>query len=117
MIAQDRSQGALETEKVLGDLLPLLQAVKPAELNATLTAVADRAAGPRRGARPDAGAARHLPEEVNPHDAAQLVNDLDKLGTGGDEYNEAAPDLVATLNNLQTSAHDVIDKQAALDSC
>ena len=39
-ISQDRSQGALETEKVLGDLLPLLQAVKPAELNATLTAVA-----------------------------------------------------------------------------
>src|SRR5579875_1979499 len=39
-IPQDRSRGALETEKVLGDLLPLLQAVKPAELNATLTAIA-----------------------------------------------------------------------------
>ena len=30
-IAQDRSRGALETAKVLGDLLPLLQAVKPAQ--------------------------------------------------------------------------------------
>ena len=40
VIAQDRSAVALESEKVIGDLLPLLQAVKPAELNATLTAMA-----------------------------------------------------------------------------
>src|SRR3954468_7418648 len=47
-ISQDRSKGALETAKVLGDLLPLLQAVKPAQLNATLTAMATALQG--RGA-------------------------------------------------------------------
>ena len=60
-IPQDRSQGALETAKVLGDFLPLLQAVQPAQLNATLTAVADRAAGTRRRTRPDAGPPRQVP--------------------------------------------------------
>ena len=40
-IPQDRSKGALETQKVLGDILPLLTAVSPAELNATLTALAE----------------------------------------------------------------------------
>jgi len=40
VIPQDRSEAALEISKVLGDILPLLQAVKPAELNATLSALA-----------------------------------------------------------------------------
>jgi phospholipid/cholesterol/gamma-HCH transport system substrate-binding protein len=39
-IPQDRSKGALETQQVLGDILPLLTAVRPAQLNATLTALA-----------------------------------------------------------------------------
>ena len=48
VIAQDRTKGALEAQKVFGDLLPLLTAVQPAELNATLTAIAEALQG--RGA-------------------------------------------------------------------
>lgn len=113
VIPQDRSQGALETEKVLGDLLPLLQAVKPAELNATLTAVAEALQG--RGAE----LGRSLVQldgylkQLNPH-AHRLADDLGQLGRVSDEYNGVAPDLFATIDNLQTNARTVIAEKASV---
>ena len=47
---------------------------------------------------------------------AQIITDLRKLGDLSLKFNDAAPDLLATLNNLQTGAKTVIDKQAALDT-
>ena len=113
-IPQDRSEVALETERVLGDFLPLIQAVRPAELNATLTAVATALSG--RGAMLG-NTLKNLDaylRQINPQ-VPQLVDDLSKLGNLSDELNKAAPDLVATLNNFQTGARTVIDKKAALD--
>ena len=112
VIAQDKSRGALEAQTVLGDLLPLLQAVKPAELNATLTAVAT--ALQNRGTnlgRTLVDFDKYL-TTLNPH-VPKLVDDLNKLGQVALEYNSAAPDIIATLNNLQTSSRTLIDKQAA----
>ena len=112
VIAQDKSRGALEAQTVLGDLLPLLQAVKPAELNATLTAVAT--ALQNRGTnlgRTLVDFDKYL-TTFNPH-VPKLVDDLNKLGQVALEYNSAAPDIIATLNNLQTSSRTLIDKQAA----
>ncbi|HEY7042742.1 MAG TPA: MCE family protein, partial [Nocardioidaceae bacterium] len=112
-IPQDRSRGALETEKVLGDLLPLLQAVQPAELNATLTALATALHG--RGAELGQTLVQldaYL-TKLNPH-AAQLVQDVEKLGHVADEYHAAAPDLLSTVDNLQTSARTVITHQQSL---
>src|SRR4051812_29278308 len=40
VIPEDRTQPALEINTALDDLLPVLRAVKPAELNSTLTALA-----------------------------------------------------------------------------
>src|SRR5581483_1948208 len=86
VIAQDRSAVALESEKVIGDLLPLIQAVKPAELNATLTAMADalRNRGTELGQTLVAFDAylKHLNADVSPGTTytTQLVTDLDKLG-------------------------------------
>jgi phospholipid/cholesterol/gamma-HCH transport system substrate-binding protein len=114
VIPQDRSKGALEAEKVLGDLLPLLQAVKPAELNATLSALATALQG--RGVELGQTLVHmdHYLTALNPA-VPQLVDDLKKLGQVAVNYNDAAPDLIAMLNNLQTSARTVIDKKAALD--
>lgn len=113
-IGQDRSQGALETEKVLGDLLPLLQAVKPAELNATLTALATALQG--RGEKLGetlVGLDNYL-KAINPHTKA-MVDDLKKLGQVALEYNGVVPDIAATLQNLQTSAKTVIENKQRLD--
>ncbi len=40
MIARDKTAVGIEIEKVLNDALPLLQAVDPADLNATLNTLA-----------------------------------------------------------------------------
>jgi virulence factor Mce-like protein len=114
-IQQDRSKGALETQQVLGDILPLLTAVQPAQLNATLTALAE--ALKNRG--DELGETlvnfdRYL-KIINPH-TKQLVDDLSKLGQVALEYNALAPDIFSTLQNLQTSAQTIIQRRAALDS-
>lgn len=113
VIDQDRTKTALETQRVLGDLLPLLQAVKPAELNATLTAVAEALKGRGETLGKTLVNLDAYLKGLNPS-VPQLVDDLKKLGDVAVAYNDAAPDLLATLDNLQTSARTVIDKQAAL---
>ena len=114
-IQQDRSKGALETQQVLGDILPLLTAVQPAQLNATLTALAEALKG--RGdelGQTLVNFDRYL-KIINPH-TKQLVDDLSKLGQVALEYNSLAPDIFSTLQNLQTSAQTIIQRRAALDS-
>ncbi|MCZ4500315.1 MAG: Virulence factor Mce family protein [Marmoricola sp.] len=115
VIPQDRSKGALETEKVLGDLLPLLQAVKPAELNATLTAVAQALQG--RGAElgQTLKSLDAYLSKLNPH-TKTLITDLTKLGQFASEVNGVSPDLFQTLDNLKTSSDTIIDQRTSLDA-
>jgi virulence factor Mce-like protein len=115
VIPQDRSKGALETQRVLGDLLPLLTAVSPADLNATLTAIATALTG--RGDKLGetlVNIDKYL-TTLNPH-TRQLVDDFAKLGQVATEYNNLAPDILASLQNLQTSARTVLSRQQALHS-
>jgi virulence factor Mce-like protein len=114
-IGQDTSPGALETQTVLADMLPLLTAVQPAELNATLTALSD--ALHNRGEKLGQTLVNFdsYLKALNPH-TQQLVDDLGKLGEVSLEYNNLAPDILAALQNLQTSAKTVVEKRAALDN-
>jgi phospholipid/cholesterol/gamma-HCH transport system substrate-binding protein len=114
-IPQDRSQGALETEKVLGDLLPLLTAVDPADLNSTLTALATALHNRGNELGQTLVNLDDYLKVINPH-TKQLADDLGKLGQVSLEYNSVAPDIFATLQNLQTSVKTVVDKRAQLNS-
>ena len=114
VIPQDRSKGAIEAQDVLGDLLPVLTAVQPAELNSTLTALATALSG--RGAelgRTLVNMDKYL-KIINPH-TQTLVDDLQKLGKVALEYNSVTPDILSTLQNLQTSVKTVVEKQQNLD--
>jgi virulence factor Mce family protein len=123
VIGQDTSPGALETEKVLGDLLPLLNALEPAQLNETLTALAQ--ALHNRGntlgemlVNLDSYLKQmtaQIPGTAKSY-TQQLADDLGKLGQVSLEYNGVTPDLFATLQNLQTSVHTIITHQAGLNS-
>ncbi|MDT4904248.1 MAG: phospholipid/cholesterol/gamma-HCH transport system substrate-binding protein [Pseudonocardiales bacterium] len=114
-IPQDLSKGALETQTVLDHLYPLLTAIRPADLNATLTAVAT--ALKNRGAKLGQTLVNfdQYLKAINPH-TKQLVDDLKKLGQVAVEYNGVAPDIFDSLKNLQTSAKTVIAKRQALDN-
>jgi virulence factor Mce-like protein len=115
VIAQDRTRGALEAQKVFGDLLPLLTAVQPAELNATLTAIAQALQG--RGAELGHTLVQldgYL-KQFNPH-VKRMIDDIVKLGKVADEINGVAPDLMQTFRNLETSARTTIEKREAIST-
>ena len=61
VIPADRVNTNVELSQILADLFPLLRAVRPADLNATLNALSTALAGPRRADRRDDGRARRLP--------------------------------------------------------
>jgi virulence factor Mce-like protein len=116
-ISQDRSAVALESEKVIGDLLPLIAAVKPAELSYTLTAMAQALSG--RGTQLGQTLVsfdsylRTLNGNASPGTTytKQLANDLAKLGTLADKLNPTVPVLADALDNLQTNAKTLIAQQ------
>src|SRR4051812_42663634 len=115
VIPKARSKGALETQRVLGDLLPLLTAVSPADLNATLTAVATALGG--RGDQLGDSLVKldNYLKVLNPH-AQRMVDDIVQLGKVALEYNQLTPDIVTSLKNFQTSARTVISQRVALNS-
>ena len=115
VIAQDRTKDAIEAQKVLGDLLPILQAVKPAELQSTLTAVATALNGRGKKLGDSLANLDDLLKRFNPH-TQQLVADLTKLGQTADLYNSVAPQITDTLSNLQVTNRTLIDRSAALDN-
>lgn len=115
VIPQDRSSSSIEVEKVLNDLLPLLQAVQPAELNSTLTALAQALSGRGEELGQNLAALNTYLTQLNPH-VSTLVDDLGKLGQVADVYNAVAPDLLSALTNLQTTSRTIAQNGAQLDA-
>jgi phospholipid/cholesterol/gamma-HCH transport system substrate-binding protein len=114
VIAQDRSQTAIEIDKVLDDVLPLLQAVRPEKLNATLNALATALQGRGDQLGRDAEQLDALLRKYNPKLPA-IVHDLDALSDVSDGYAAAAPDLLRVLRNLNVTNATVIEKQDAIE--
>ncbi|MGW2858658.1 MCE family protein [Streptomyces sp. NPDC001205] len=112
-IPQDRSHDAIELEQVLDHVLPLLTAVKPDKLSATLSAVAQalRGRGTQLGdtfVTLDA----HL-KKFNP-DLPTLNADLKQLVKVSRTYSDAAPDILRALTDATTTTGTVVDQQTQL---
>ncbi|MBO2451329.1 MCE family protein [Actinomadura barringtoniae] len=114
VIQQDKSQPAVEIDKVLNNLLPLLQAVKPEKLNATLNALATALQGRGDQIGSDIEQADALLKKINPQ-LGTLVYDLNALSDTSDIYSDAAPDLLQTLRNLNVTSKTITDKQATIE--
>jgi virulence factor Mce-like protein len=115
VISRDKTAVGIEIEKVLNDALPLLQAVDPADLNATLNTLATALEG--RGAE-IAGTLTQLDEylkKLNPH-VPKLVDALTKLSQVSELYGDATPDLVRALRNLTITGNTVVEKEKQLQS-
>ncbi|MER6912112.1 MCE family protein [Streptomyces sp. NPDC000594] len=113
-IPQDRSRNAIELEQVLDHLLPLLTAVKPEKLSATLTAVSRALDG--RGATLGATLVTldgHL-SRLNPH-LPVLNRDIARLVEVGRAYADTAPDLVRALSDFTTTSSTLAEERAGLD--
>jgi phospholipid/cholesterol/gamma-HCH transport system substrate-binding protein len=113
VIPQDRSTTAVEVNQVLDDVMPILNEVEPAKLNATLNALATALDG--RGDQigqmlVDAG---DYLKRLNPH-LPTVMHDLRQLAIVSDNLNGAAPDLISIMQNLQTTNRTIVDKKPQL---
>jgi phospholipid/cholesterol/gamma-HCH transport system substrate-binding protein len=115
MIGQDRSSTGIQIEQVLNDLLPVLQAVQPQKLSATLTAVATalQGRGPELGQTLDQ--LNSYVGKLNPQ-LPTLEHDLSQLATVSNTYNKAAPDLLNALNNLTGTSQTIASEQNNLQN-
>lgn len=115
VIPADRVETNVELSKVLADLFPLLRAVRPADLNLTLNALATAldGRGEEIGETMDrlgtyVGAiGDHLPT---------LRQDLISLAEVADAYDLAAPDLLDVLDNVTVTSKTITQKAKDLDT-
>ncbi|MCX5386705.1 MCE family protein [Streptomyces sp. NBC_00083] len=112
-IPQDRSSNAIELEQVLDHVLPMLTAVKPDKLSATLSAVATALRG--RGSQLGDTVVTldaHL-KKFNPNLPA-LNADLVQLVKVTQTYSDAAPDILRALTDATTTTGTLVDQQTQL---
>ena len=113
VISQDRSSTAIEVEKVLADVMPLLQAVQPQKLADTLNAVS----GALSGEGPKLGQTLvqldNYLKQINPS-LPNIDADIQALSSVANTYNTAAPQLLSALDELTTTSKTLVDEQAQL---
>ena len=115
VISRDKTAVGIEIEKVLNDALPLLQAVDPADLNATLNTLATALEG--RGTE-IAGTLTQLDaylKKLNPS-IPKLMDALAKLSQVSDLYGDVTPDLARALRNLTITGNTVVEKEKQLQA-
>lgn len=110
-----KAEVPIEVETVLNDLYPLLEAVPPAELSYTLTAVSTALDGRGEKLGETLVTANDYLKKINP-EVPQLVNDLVKFGKVSDGYANAMPDLGRLLKNTVITGNTVVAKQAQLEA-
>ncbi|MEU9848430.1 MCE family protein [Streptomyces sp. NPDC047985] len=113
VIPQDRSGNAIELEQVLDDVLPLLTAVQPQKLSATLTAVSQALQG--RGeklGRTLVTLDAHL-KKLNPQ-LPTLNADIKELVRVSAVYADAAPDVLDALTDFTTTSGTLAEQEAEL---
>jgi virulence factor Mce-like protein len=103
----------IEVETLLNDLYPLLDAVDPANLSYTMSAVSSALQGRGTQLGETLVQANSLLKKTNP-DVPELVDDLIKLGKVSDGYADAMPELGAFLQNTVTTGNTIVAKKAQL---
>ncbi|CAM01658.1 virulence factor Mce-like protein [Saccharopolyspora erythraea NRRL 2338] len=114
-ITQDRSENAIELERVLGDVLPLLRAVQPEKLAASLGSISMALDG--RG-EPLGESVRQLNDllaQVNPL-MPRLRADISGLADVADVYQRAAPDVLRALADLSVTGRTIAEQRSELDA-
>ncbi|NBH03996.1 MCE family protein [Amycolatopsis sp. SID8362] len=113
VIPQDRSSAAIELQKVLDDVMPLLQAVQPEKLSSTLTAVSTALEGRGKQLGQTLVQLSDYLGKLNPS-LPDVKADITGLANVADTYDKAAPDLLAALSDLTTTSRTIVDQRAQL---
>lgn len=115
VIPQDRSTTALETEKVLDDLLPVLQALRPAELSETLNGLSSALRGRGDELGQNFVAAGAYFKKINPA-LPTLAADMQGLADLSNTTADVTPNLLHVLDNLSASSRNLVQEKQSLDA-
>lgn len=113
VITQDRSANAVELERVFDDLLPVLQAVQPHKLAATLTAISTALDGRGTQLGDTVVAAADYLEAFNPN-LPRLDEDIRDLAQVSQLYGDIAPDLLDSLTDSTVTLNTAAEQRAEL---
>jgi phospholipid/cholesterol/gamma-HCH transport system substrate-binding protein len=110
VIHQDRSTTAIELQTVFNDLVPVLRALRPADLSIALSNIAS-------AVRDRGEALGHNLELIDNYfsqfnkDLPNLNHDIGALADLAGNYADATPDLLAMLRNFSVNAKTITEKQ------
>jgi phospholipid/cholesterol/gamma-HCH transport system substrate-binding protein len=93
-----RTDVSIELEAVLNDLFPLLRAVRPIDLNYTLTAISNALEGRGDKLGNSLETLDSYLRQFNP-DVPDLIDNVVKLGKVSQTYNSVVPELARLLRN------------------
>ena len=115
VITQDHSADAVELEKVLNNLLPLLQASEPDKLSVTLTALAQGLQGHGKELGQTLVAADAYLHDYNQHLPA-LDTDIKRLAVLARNLNQSAPDLIQALTDFTVTSQTFAAERASVSA-
>jgi|GEM_PF-669798 len=112
-VPEDLSAGSVQMQTVFQKVYDVLVAVKPAKLNETLTAIADamRGNGDRIGHMIER--AESYVSALNRH-AEVFKDDLGLLADALDGVDQAAPDLLASMDDVSAVARVFVEERVGL---
>ena len=106
VIPSDRVETNVELSRILANLFPLLRSVRPADLNATLNALATALGGRGEQLGETMDELDGYLAEISDH-LPTLREDLVELADVADTYDLAAPDLLDVLRDVTTTSQTV----------
>jgi len=115
VITQDHSADAVELEKVLNNLLPLLRASAPDKLSITLTALAQGLQGHGKELGQTLVAANAYLHDYNRHLPA-LDTDIKRLAVLARNLNQSAPDLIQALTDFTVTSQTFAAERASVSA-
>jgi phospholipid/cholesterol/gamma-HCH transport system substrate-binding protein len=112
-IREDRSVAGIEVERVLDDLLPLLQAVRPQDLATTLGALSQGLAGRGEQLGQTLEQLNTLTAGLTPA-VPDLQEDITQLADFSENLSNSAPDLLDALDDLTVTSRTIVDQSQDL---
>jgi phospholipid/cholesterol/gamma-HCH transport system substrate-binding protein len=110
-----QTEVAIEVERVLSDLYPLLRTVQPAEINYTLTALATALEGRGDDIGENLVILDDYLKQTNPK-IPLLVDDLRKLGEVSEVYRGVVPEIANLLRNSVTTGRTFVEKEQKIEA-
>lgn len=110
VIPRDRSGKATSTEELFTNLLPLLQAVKPADLANALGGLSMALTNRGQQLGDTTTQLHQYLQKFNPS-LPDLTADIRALPQLTDTYGQAAPDLVQALKSANTTSRTLVDRK------